>query len=464
MQRQGTTSIGKIGKRLLRVTLRHLPVACIFLLIVLFTQPGCHRAGRDASHVTLTIIDQEWPVAGGRFSEELAEFTRQSGVRVQILPAPEAATQQLQTWRKLLDSEAELPDVYAIDVIWPGVLADHLIDLKPYLSAEEIEAHFPELIADYTIHGRLVALPYNVSNGLLFYRTDLLRKYGYRTAPKTWEELEGMARRIQTGERARGNKDFWGFVWEGAASEALTCNALEWQVSEGGGTILDEGGRVTVNNPATVRAWTRAARWVGSISPPGVIAYKEWDAFNIWQAGDAAFMRNWTSGYVAASDKNSPTRDRFEIAPLPRGSAGVAATLGGNGYGVSRYSRHPREAAKLVRFLASRNEQARRCRRSAEPPTIPALYKDAAVLAANPYFSRFLQAREGVTLRPSVSAGKIYPEVSRAYFEAVHAVLSQSKNAAEAANDLQRQLVTMLERPAANARTPRSQETAASRK
>jgi trehalose/maltose transport system substrate-binding protein len=104
---------------------------------------------------------------------------------------------------------------------------------------------------------------------MLFYRVDLLRKYGYRAPPKTWEELEVMARRIQSGERASGNKDFWGFVWEGAPSEVLTCNALEWQVSDGGGTILEQDGKVTVNNPRTIRAWQRAARWVGSISPPG---------------------------------------------------------------------------------------------------------------------------------------------------------------------------------------------------
>ncbi len=330
------------------------------------------------------------------------------------------------------------------------------------MPAEDIAAHFPELIANYTVDGKLVALPYNMSEGLLFYRVDLLAKYGYSAPPKTWEELERMAKRIQAGERASGKTDFWGFVWEGAPSEALTCNALEWQVSEGGGTILDEQGKVTVNNPRAIRAWSMAAHWVGSISPPGVTAYKEWDAFNLWQAGKAAFMRNWTNAYVAARAENSPTSGQFDVAPLPRGSAGFAATLGGNGYGVSRYSRHPREAAMLVRFLASPEEQA--SRKSGEPPTVPALYKNADVLAANPYLSLFLQVREGAALRPSVPAGKMYPEVSRAYFTAVHSVLSQRQSAAQAASDLQEQLVTMLKAAGStDANTVRSNAAVASR-
>ena len=372
--------------------------------------------------------------------------------------------EQLATWRKLLDSGAQSPDVYAIDVIWPGILADNLLDLRAYVPAEEIAAHFPKLIANYTVNGKLVALPYIVGEGLLFYRTDLLPRYGYRTPPKTWKELEAMARRIQDGERAKGNKDFWGFVWQGAPSEALTCNALEWQVSEGGATILDENGHVTVNNPQTVRAWSKAAGWVGFTLPPGVTAYKEWAAFNIWQAANAAFMRNWTNAYVAASAKDSPTRDQFDIAPLPRGSAGVASTLGGNGYGVSRHSRHPRAAAMLVRFLTGRDEQAWRCRKPTEPPTIPALYEPPDVLAANPYFSRIPQVNEGLALRPSAQAGKLYPEVARAYFEAVHAALSHRQSAAEAASDLQARLTTMLKPPAAGANTHRSQETAAARR
>ena len=412
-------------------------------VLVLLAGQGCKRSGKSQAGISVTLIDQGWvdKESRARLNEELRRFTDWSGIRVEVLPAPEAAVDQLATWRKLLESEARLPDVYAIDVIWPGILANHLLDLKSYLPAQEIAAHFPELIANNTVNGRLVALPYNSSAGLLFYRIDLLRQYGYRAPPKTWDELEAMAARIQAGERAKGDQNFWGFIWQGASSEALTCNALEWQVSEGGGTIL-ENGRITVDNPGTVRAWERAARWVGSVSPPGVVAYKEWDAFNIWQAGQAAFMRNWTNAYVAARAPGSPTKGKFDIAPLPNGRAGSAATLGGNGYGVSQYSLHPREAVMLVRFLCGRDEQRRRCLNTAQPATIADLYNDPQVLAVNPYFSTILDVyRKGVVLRPSTATGKTYPDVSRAYYEAVHSVLTGDKTAAKAAAGLQVQLV-----------------------
>jgi trehalose/maltose transport system substrate-binding protein len=400
---------------------------------------------------TLTLIDQAWSSRDyqRRLNAALARFTQQTGIRVEFLPAPETAVEQLATWRKLLEGGATVPDVYGIDVIWPAILANNLLDLRAYIPEQEIAAHLPKLIANNTVNGRLVALPANLNEGLLFYRVDLLRKYGYRAPPKTWEVLEAMARRIQAGERANGNKDFWGFLWQGAPSEALTCNALEWQVSEGGGTILDENGKVTVNNPQTIRAWERAARWVGSISPTGVVAYKEWDAGNIWQAGKAAFLRDWASEYIVDRAQECPIRDRFDVAPLPGGSAGSAATLGGAGYGVSRHSLHPREAAMLVRFLCSRDEQVRRSRNATEAPTISQLYDESELLASNPQFPRVLEIfRKGVVLRPSGSAGKMYPEVSHAYFEAVHAVLTRKKTAARAADELQDQLERMLETPA----------------
>ena len=92
----------------------------------------------------------------------------------------------------------------------------------------------------------------------------------------------------------------------------------------------------------------------------------------------------------------------------------------------------------LVRFLCGRDEQRRRSLNSNQPPTIPDLYKDPAVLAVNPYFSTFLEIhRKNLALRPSTTTGKLYPDVSRAYYEAVHTVLTGKVTAAEAASALQ---------------------------
>ena len=116
------------------------------------------------------------------------------------------------------------------------------------------------------------------------------------------------------------------------------------------------------------------------------------------------------------------------MSALPGGSAGVRGTLGGNGYAVSRYSLHPREAAMLVRFLCGRNEQLRRSQEPAEPPTIPSCIA-ILVLAANPYLSGVLEVyQKGIAIRPSTVTGKAYPDVSRAYFEAVHAVLTHKED------------------------------------
>jgi len=404
---------------------------------------ACRQAVQRVPEATLVLIDQTWldRTFQDRRNLELEQFTKETGIRVKLLPSPEGAAETLDVCRGLLESGARIPDVYAVDVIWPGILAENLLDLKAFVPAQEITSHFPELIANNTVNGKLVALPCLVDVGLLFYRTDLLRHYGYRTPPRTWEELETMATTIQAGERARGQKDFCGFVWEGASSEAVTCNALEWQASEGGGPIIEKN-MVTVNNPGTVRALERAARWVGTISPPGVVTYKEWDAYNIWQAGQAAFMRNWATSHFGELIQGSITKDQFDIASLPRGSARVATTVGGRAYAVSRHSLHPREAAMLVRFLCRRDTQLNRIRKIGGSPTISELYNDPGMLAANPYFSTILNTyRNDKVWRPSRETGKRYPDLSRAYYRTVHKILEGKKNAASALSDLQDELM-----------------------
>jgi len=414
------------------------PICIVLLSLVLegCTKPLVHEP------VTLTLLD-EW--SNKRFSdarqEELERFTRETGIQVKLLPSPDSARQRLALWKELLGTGASAPDVYGIDVIWPGMLAEYFVDLKPYF-ADEISLQFPAIATGYTVDNKLVALAYRADIGLLYYRTDLLRQYGYREPPRTWDELEMMAARIQAGERAKGKKEFWGFVWQGAADEVLTCDALEWQASEGGGRIIEEDQTISVNNPQAIRAWQRAARWVGSISPPGVVGYREWDSQNVWVAGDAAFMRSWPSAYVDSRAAGSPIRDKFATALLPGGKAGQVGTLGGWGLAVSRFSAHPREAIELVRYLTRKDVQVRRSSVLSQPPTLRELYNLPEVLEPNPRFDLLSQAfRTGMVSRPSNLGGMKYQDVTDAYIQAVHSVLTGEKSAQESAATLETELV-----------------------
>jgi trehalose/maltose transport system substrate-binding protein len=436
-----------------RVSLVHyqqgLLTKVIGISLVVVSLGGCRHSAKEP--VTLTFLDPEWShdltERNVLPDERLQEFTRQTGVRVKHLPTPEPALDQLDMARQLLGEGTSGPDVLGIDVIWPGSLSQDLIDLKPYFTTE-LPSVDRDVVASYTVKGKLVAMPFHADIGVLFYRKDLLEEYGYGAPPRTWDQLEKMANRIQQGERAKGQKDFWGFVWPGAASEGLTCNALEWQMAEGGGRIIEADNTVSVNNPNAIRSWQRAAHWIGWISTPNVISYEEWDAVNTFYSGKTAFFRGWARSYFLSveAEANPALRDtakirswKIGITSVPGSNTAQAATLGGFGLGVSRSAVHPAEAVELVRFLVDREMQSE-VRSHSEAVKQPELYEGPAILKAYSDFAHTGHGNRPVN-RPSTMVGQMYEDVDHAYMRAVHSVLTGKTRAAEAATQLEKELV-----------------------
>lgn len=407
---------------------------------------SCRQPGPDP--VTLNYFRLGWSQpTGSPAAERLSEqFTRETGIHLKNFPVPETTLDQLDLSRRLLETGSG-PDVLGVDLIWSGVLEQDLLDLRPYL-ATEISALEPKLLPSYTVDTKLVAIPFQVQVGMLEYRADLLHEYGYDHPPRTWDELENMASKIQAGERAKGKKDFWGYVWQGADTEALTCNALEWQVAEGGGRIIEDDRTISVNNPAAMRAWLRAKRWIGWISPPSVVSYRELDSRNVFDSGRAAFVRDWGGTTITPSLQSrfiywgSPPPGKIGYTSIPGGPGGWAGTLGGSGLAISRHSPHPQEAIELVKFLIrARTQLAEEQNPSIDQPEIHNL---PSISAPQSHSAKLGERKSGVVSRPSSVAGRKYEEVSRAYIGAVHSVLTGERGAHEAAAELEKQLIKIM--------------------
>ncbi|MBN1666323.1 MAG: ABC transporter substrate-binding protein [Anaerolineales bacterium] len=367
------------------------------------------------------------------------------GITVEVVDTPDFVEDRLGVYLQLFEAQSPEGDVFQIDVIWPGDLAEHFVDLYEYGASDVADDHFPAIIENNTVDGKLIGIPWFTDAGLLYYRADLLEKYGYSGPPATWDELEEMAMTIQEGERAEGNQDFWGYVWQGNAYEGLTCDALEWLDSNGGGTIVSPDGTITINNAAAIAAVEQAAGWVGMISPSGVTGFGEEDARAVWQAGNAAFMRNWPYAYSLGQADDSVIKDLFDVSPLPAGDAGHgSATLGGWQLAVSKYSEHPEEAAALALFMASYEEQKARAIEGSFNPTIMALYEDADVLEATPFFGSLYDVFINAVARPSTATAPQYAETSRIFFNSVHSVLVGETDAVTAFELMEADLADLL--------------------
>ena len=362
---------------------------------------------------------------GGSHNRDLAlakRFTKDTGIKVKVVPHPAASDASYSQLARAFSSKSSSIDVAMIDVVWPGAFAPYLVDLKPKLGAQA-KLHAAGIIANDTVDGHLVAMPWFGDFGILYYRTDLLKKYGYAGPPKTWTQLFAMAKKIQDGEQG-SNPSFSGFVFQGNAYEGLTCDALEWLASSGAGQFID-GGKVTINNSKAAATLDAFRAQIGNITPRGVTSYQEGEAHTAFVSGNAAFMRNWPYAYsIGADPKQSKIVGKFSVTVLPHGSGGHSVgTVGGWQLAVSKYSKHVDASIEFVRYMTSAPVQKFNAITNTNVPTIPAVARDKAVVKANPYLKPEIASVMRVT-RPANSLKTHYNEGSKAIYQGINQILN----------------------------------------
>jgi len=368
------------------------------------------------------------------------QFQKDTGININFVQRPTDSTEVLALFQRFFQGQSSDIDAFSIDVVWPGILAPHLVDLSQALG-DEAKQHYPGIVQNNTVNGKLVAMPYFSDFGMLFYRTDLLQKYNISKPPETWDDLQQAATTILNGEKT-SNANFAGFVFQGKAYEGLTCDALEWIASSGGGTIVDTSGKVSVSNPEAAAILNKVKGWMGNIVPQSVTTYQEEDARTAFTGGNAAFMRNWPYAYSLGNSADSAVKGKFDVAPLPAQSGSKhTGTIGGWGMAVSRYSKVQDAAIQLVRYFTSPEFQTWRAQAASVVPTIQAVADKPEVQQVEPYLKTMADVdRVG---RPSAQFQDNYNQASTAFFQGVSQVLG-GQDATQVLPDVQSKLQRLL--------------------
>ena len=300
-----------------------------------------------------------------------------------------------------------------------------------------VSEFFPASVDAHRWNGVIYALPWFVDAGMLYWRTDLVPD-----PPRDLDELARLARSARDAGRAS-----FGFVWQGARYEGLVVNFLE-HLGAFGGRILDDDGRVRVDEPAAVAALTfmRDAIHRDGIVPESVLTWQEEQTRFAFQNGQAVFMRNWPYAYaLLARADGSAVAGRFGVAPMPAGPGGPSTSaLGGSALAINAHSDQPAEAYALIDFLLQPAQMLERARVVGQFPPRPALYDDPALSdALGISASEALHIVEAARPRPVTP---VYSQLSSILQVALHRVLTRQEEPGPALQEAAGQMRALLAR------------------
>lgn len=337
------------------------------------------------------------------------------GTKVAIETGGNTSEAQAQYLNTIMSAKDPSLDVLILDVIRPAQFA--AAGWTVPFEGKDMSSYLPAYAEANTVNGKVVALPAFADSMFLYYRKDLLDKYGI-APPKTWDELTAAAKKIAEGEK---NPDLQGLSFQGKAIEGAVCTFLLPYWSQGKNLV--ENGKLTFDKTAAVNSLKLWKSFVDQgVAKKNIAEVATDDTRKEFQAGNVVFAVNWSYAWAQSQGKDSAVAGKVGVARLPAVAGGEQATcLGGWEWGVSAYSNHKDEAQKLVEYLSSQDTSTFMAVNASLLPTYPAAYKDEAVLKAAPWFADALQVVETAKPRPVTPR---YNEVSEVIRTTVNAVLA----------------------------------------
>lgn len=347
---------------------------------------------------------------GGTIEEVSKRCSKESGGKYTITPEflPTDASQQREQLVRRLGAEDSSIDIVGMDVIWTGEFANAGW-VEEWTGAQKkavTENVFPNVIETASFEDKLYAAPFNTNTQLLWYRKDLVKQ-----PPKTWDEMIEQAE----GLKEAGTIQVQANRYEGYM---VFVNAL---IESAGTQILSGPEEVALEEGPTEKALEVIGRLAnGSAAPPSLSTSDEDSARLAFEAGESAFMTNYTFAYASAQAEAPDIGKKMGFARFPQVDPNKPSKppLGGFNLAVSAFSENKDVAFEAVECLSGKESQKTAVELDGLPPSRSDLYTDKVVTEAYPGFAELVkESIESSGPRPTTPA---YQDVSLAVQRSLH--------------------------------------------
>lgn len=403
------------------------------LLVTTILSLGGLAAGAGGP-VTLSY----WHAFGGKIGQAHADLIREFNATHPDVKVDPVYGGNLWTMRdKLLVAlgSGAGPDVANIDQYWIPALADGgfavpLQSLGPELDTRDV---MPSLLGTGRYKGKLYAMPFAISDVVMYVNLDLLRKLGLdrEAIPSTWNELIDLEGTVQSSPVAKSEK-----TWTlGMPTTAQTGVVYEYLI-----TLWQEGGEIYAPETGDV-AFAGAA---------GVRALQLWQRLIATGALDLNMSSAaWTSGHLlfkVASSANligtyGQLPFRVGVAPLPRATYRATAVGGRSLVVLTKDPAKEEAAATFVSWMSSARVNRQWSLETGYSPLrwssfASAAYQDA--LTQDPRLGIGLEELLYARQRPNVASyARVSTILGEAVERAIYGQLDPSATLADAARKAQ---------------------------
>jgi len=357
---------------------------------------------------------------------EVAKLYPYIDVQINLMPdTVNAWHDSLAVW---LTAKDKTVDIMGIDTPW-------LLEFGKAGWAVPLNDKIPNLENDFftagldawSYEGKRLAVPFWGSLSALFYRKDLLAKYGFQP-PKTFDEMISQAQTIAAGE-----KDIVGFAWPGSREETLV---MVWanMLTSFGGTYYTPDGKFAANSPQGVAAVQALLDTINKVSPKDVIAWDAKAVRTLFAEGKAVFA--WHNADIISwldDPAKSKVAGNWGVMPFPAQPGGKPSGItGGFAFAINPYTDAMDEAVKVMQVIASKPVQKGFAIAWGPVQYFKGLYDDPEVQAANKNSNLYNDLLPAAMNRPPSTN---YAELSSILQEELHSAITGIKPVKAALDD-----------------------------